>query len=291
MQKLLQHTILLSTLTFVTALNDFTSVFKDYDKGDSEQIKWKDFSTTDLKSLTLVSSSPGVSIPLSRQLLFFFHSHTWLTRFPVSNCVEQGKTSLTCGRFSNTGTYKFSSSSPLLRDGSNYYFSLEWIEKSPSTKTGISKSPTFVFEDDTLSSSSSSKTKSKSKSKKKSKGKFGKLGKGGVIGIAVAVGIITILVIAYVVVNFCLKKKKNHGVTEKGLENEDHELGKQQNDPLMGKDADRKSGDWSSHIPGNLTAGGSDAPLAKYEPYKGQGAAAEYYADAERDKKVGERQS
>jgi hypothetical protein len=115
------------------------------------------------------------------------------------------------------------------------------------------------------------------------------LGKGGVIGIAVAVGIITVLVIGYLIVKFCLKKTKDHSVTEKGVEDGDHEHGKQQNDPLMGKDAERKSGDWSAHIPGNLTAGASEGPLAKYEPYKGQGAAAEYYADAERDKKVGER--
>lgn len=124
----------------------------------------------------------------------------------------------------------------------------------------------------TKSSSGSSKTKSKKKGK-------GKLGVGGIAGIAVGVAVIFLILAGYAIKARCCKGR-NKDSASKGLE-EDHEMGKQADDPLMGQDGRVKNTTvWSADIPDDHSRPVEEV-LPKYEPYKptttGQGAAADYY--------------
>lgn len=69
MRQFLFSVLLLGSASVVQAINDFETVFKVYKKGVDEEVKWKDFSGTDMKSMTLVATKPGsnVRIPLPRK--------------------------------------------------------------------------------------------------------------------------------------------------------------------------------------------------------------------------------
>lgn len=278
MRQFLFGALLLGSATVVQAINDFEPVFSSTTKGDDEEAKWINFSTTDLKSITLVNSGTKATTGLPRKLSrspLCLTSAIITNRFQVTDCAESGKTQSTCTRFVNDGKYKLDGddSSRFLTAGSSYYFELEYIQKAPSVITGKSKSTTFSVQEKSTSSSSSSSSKSKKKGKK---GK-GKLGAGGIIGIAVGIAVF-FLILAFYGVKSLIAKRKNKNSTSKDLET--HELGKQE-DPLMGQDGRVASTTaWSADVPEDHTKP-QEPVLSKYEPYQpkttGQGAAAEYY--------------
>lgn len=280
--------ILLGCITVVRAVNDFESIFTTYTKGDDKEVKWKDFAKSDLVKLSLISASGNsrVSLPCKSYSpkghrlkaeganTNMIATDTPSSSYIVSDCAEKGKTAASCSRFINKGKYEIDPNQPpfsSLVGGSSYYLELEYIEHLPSTRTGVSKSNNFLAASAPSNSNSSSGSKTKTKSKKKK----GKLGKGGIVGIAVGVALVFVILAGYAIVARC-SKGRNKGAASKGVD-EEHEMGKQANDPLMGQDERVKNTTvWSADIPEDHSK--PVEALPKYEPYKatttGQGAAA-----------------
>lgn len=65
MRQFILATVLLGSIAVVRAANDFDSMFSSYKKGDSAELKWKDFGNTDLVKLNLITKDgkSRVSVP------------------------------------------------------------------------------------------------------------------------------------------------------------------------------------------------------------------------------------
>lgn len=216
MRQFLFAALCLSSASVARAANDISTLLSSYTLGDKLEIKWNDLASTDLQSISLVpSTGKPFQLPLWSEA-----------------CVDKSKTRDSCKRFANKGTHVFDSSlvTPLLEAGT-YHVEIAYINKFPSTTTGISKSSTFSLEEESSPHELRRRKGGKGGGSSSSSGKKKKGISGGVIAaIVIIVIIIIILVVAYVLFKKWrarrAAKQVGGGGAPAGLEN-GHELGKQ----------------------------------------------------------------